>query len=122
MLNLFLRKTKKCFMTTVLFLTTFVVYSNPPENPPSEKTTVSGKVLDKNGSPVAFATVFIKDSTHGTMADENGNYSLKVHLGSHILCVSMLGSVLLVNIFGYDFHHRHRSIPARGHQGGLPPD
>ena len=78
-------------MTTVLFLTTLVSYSNPPENPPSEKTTVSGRVLDKKGSPIAFATVFIKDSTHGTMADINGNYSLKVHLGSHILCVSMLG-------------------------------
>ena len=46
MLNLFTKKTKKFLMTTVLFLTTFVVYSNPPENPPSEKTTVSGKVLD----------------------------------------------------------------------------
>ena len=104
MLNLFLRKTKKCFMTTVLFLTTFVVYSNPPENPPSEKTTVSGKVLDKKGSPVAFATVFIKDSTHGTMADENGNYSLKIHLGSHILCASMLG---------YEDHEKEINVNAK---------
>ena len=79
MLNLFTRKTKKFLMTTVLFLTTFVVYSNPPENPPSEKTTVSGKVLDKKGSPVAFATIF--DAEEGILTNVTGLPSADVLSG-----------------------------------------
>lgn len=91
MLNRLMINTLKLSLTTFLFVLSLCIYANPPENNAVEKIVVSGRVLDANGSPVAFATVFVKNSTHGTMADENGNYSMKVAVGTHVLCVSMLG-------------------------------
>lgn len=91
MLNRLMINTLKLSLTTFLFVLSLCIYANPPENNAVEKIVVSGRVLDAKGSPVAFATVFVKNSTHGTMADENGNYSMKVAVGTHVLCVSMLG-------------------------------
>lgn len=91
MLKRLMINTLKLSLTIFLFVLSLCIYANPPENNAVEKIVVSGRVLDANGSPVAFATVFVKNSTHGTMADENGNYSMKVAVGTHVLCVSMLG-------------------------------
>jgi TonB-dependent SusC/RagA subfamily outer membrane receptor len=41
--------------------------------------TITGKVTDKDGNPVAFASVKIKGTNTGTIADANGAYSLKVN-------------------------------------------
>ena len=41
--------------------------------------TITGKVTDKDGIPVSFASVKIKGTNTGTIADANGAYSLKVN-------------------------------------------
>ena len=91
MLKSFLRNNKIFTLIITFLVLSLSSYANPTDNMPAEKVVVSGKIIDEKGAPVSFATVFIKDSSHGTMADENGKYSFKVNVGSHVLCVSMLG-------------------------------
>lgn len=90
MQKLFLSRIRFFFLLSFIFLF-FTVVANPPEDHLAEKVVISGKILDESGLPVAYATVFLKNTTHGTMSDEEGEYSLKSHLGAHVLCVSMLG-------------------------------
>ena len=55
-----------------------------------KQVTITGKVVSKDGEAV-FATVFLKNTTIGTMTDEAGNYELKVSEGKHTLAVSAIG-------------------------------
>lgn len=55
-----------------------------------EIVTISGKIISSDGEPV-FATVFIKNTTQGTMTDIDGKYSLTVDAGKQILAVSAIG-------------------------------
>lgn len=59
-------------------------------NPTGEPKVVSGKVTDKDGSPVSFGSVKIMGSNYGVSADANGNYSLRVRKGE-ILEISGAG-------------------------------
>jgi hypothetical protein len=47
--------------------------------------TLSGRILDENGRPLAGATVLVKGSRRGTGTDANGNYSLEVPAGDNAL-------------------------------------
>ncbi len=49
---------------------------------------VSGKVVDSTGEPVPFADVFFKDSTLGTVSDENGKFYLESDKTYSILVVN----------------------------------
>lgn len=44
----------------------------------AQTRVVSGKVIDKDGGPVAFASIKIKGSTTGTQADGSGAFTIKV--------------------------------------------
>ena len=57
----------------------------------SQSRTVSGKVTDEKGDPVPFATVAIKGTKNATVADANGNFTIKVNSGD-VLVVSAQGS------------------------------
>ena len=52
--------------------------------------TISGRVVDGQGSPVHGATVVVKDTTNGTITGEDGSFSLKATTGCQ-LEVSFLG-------------------------------
>ena len=45
----------------------------------AQEKTVSGKIVDKNNIPLPGSTIIIKNSTNGTSADFDGNYSIKVN-------------------------------------------
>jgi len=47
--------------------------------------TLTGRILDENGRPLAGATVLLKGSRKGTGTDANGNYSLDVPAGDNSL-------------------------------------
>ncbi|UOQ68105.1 carboxypeptidase-like regulatory domain-containing protein [Hymenobacter volaticus] len=47
--------------------------------------TLSGRILDENGRPLAGATVLLKGSRKGTGTDASGNYSLEVPAGDNHL-------------------------------------
>ena len=54
-----------------------------------ENVTVSGTVVDENGEPILGAGVVVKNTTIGTTADFDGNFSLTVPAGSVIQFISV---------------------------------
>jgi len=48
----------------------------------AQSRVVSGKITDKDGNPIPFATITIKGTTTGMSADANGVYSIKVKEGA----------------------------------------
>jgi len=58
----------------------------------SAKNTVSGVVIDKDGNPVAGASVVVKGTKIGLNADADGQFSIAVSKGQTIV-VSMIGFI-----------------------------
>ena len=56
-----------------------------------QQQTVTGKIVDENGQPLAGASVIEKGTTNGTQADFDGNFSINVTSKNAILTVSYLG-------------------------------
>lgn len=55
------------------------------------QTAISGKVLDENNEPLAFANILIKGSDQGTTTDFNGQFTLSNVSNEDVLEVSMIG-------------------------------
>jgi hypothetical protein len=64
-----------------LFLTTFCF----------AQTKVSGYVYDENNEPVSFANVLFKNSTTGTITDENGKFYMEIDGNYTTLIISFIG-------------------------------
>jgi len=47
------------------------------------QVTVSGKITDEKNAPVPFATVYVKNTTIGTSANSEGEYTLNVNPGHY---------------------------------------
>ncbi|GAB7258122.1 TonB-dependent receptor [Polaribacter sp. OB-PA-B3] len=58
-----------------------------------DKGTLKGLLTDKetNNDPLPFANVFIKGTSIGATTDFDGNYSIKVPAGTHVVSFSFLG-------------------------------
>ncbi|WP_375435810.1 carboxypeptidase-like regulatory domain-containing protein [uncultured Hymenobacter sp.] len=65
--------------------------------------TLSGRILDENGRPLAGATVLLKGSRKGTGTDANGIYALEVPAGDNQL------------VFGYG-GYQDQEVHTRGSQ------
>ena len=73
---------------------------NQKEKQPRE---VSGTVKDKNGVPLAGATVLIKDTDVGTSTDFDGNFEIKVPDNATTLVITYVGYVPQeVSVLGTD--------------------
>ncbi len=72
----------KFFLSVFFLLVTSFVFS---------QTKVSGKVQDTSGEPIAYANVFFKDTTIGTITDENGKFYLESDKTLPTLVVSFVG-------------------------------
>lgn len=57
----------------------------------AQNRTVTGKVTDANGKPVANASVIIKGTSTGTSTKEDGTYSISVAPSSKVLVISSIG-------------------------------
>ncbi|HEY8398592.1 MAG TPA: carboxypeptidase-like regulatory domain-containing protein, partial [Flavihumibacter sp.] len=55
-----------------------------------QNRTLSGRVTDEKGNPVAHASILVKGSQVGTSSDENGQFSLSVPESATHLTVSAL--------------------------------
>lgn len=55
------------------------------------KVTLSGKVTDPHGAPIAQAAIAIENTSTGTYTDDHGKYLLTVSPGRHTFVVSFLG-------------------------------
>ena len=49
----------------------------------SQQITISGKITDEHNNPVAFASVYIKNTTKGTSANSEGEYTLQLKPGTY---------------------------------------
>ena len=57
-----------------------------------DQASILGKVFDNEKNPLAYATIFIANSTIGTISDKNGSFQLNnIPFGQHILVVSFVG-------------------------------
>lgn len=57
----------------------------------AQNRTVTGKVTDANGKPVANASVVIKGTSTGTTTNDEGNFSITVSPSSKVLVFSSIG-------------------------------
>ncbi|MBX2892049.1 MAG: carboxypeptidase-like regulatory domain-containing protein [Saprospiraceae bacterium] len=73
---------KKILSTTLPFL--FLL-------PLQALAQLSGKVLDERGQPLAFASVYVRNSTNGTVANAEGEYRLTVANGTHEIVFQYIG-------------------------------
>ncbi|WP_421918774.1 SusC/RagA family TonB-linked outer membrane protein [Marinifilum sp.] len=60
------------------------------EQPKGKKVSIKGRVFDEKGDPLVGATLVIKGTTNGTIADFDGNFSLEANT-SAILLVTTIG-------------------------------
>ena len=56
-----------------------------------KKGKVTGKVTNKQGHPIAFSSVILKNTTYGTISNENGNFTFSAPQGNYILTASTIG-------------------------------
>ncbi|MFV0248018.1 MAG: SusC/RagA family TonB-linked outer membrane protein [Tenacibaculum sp.] len=56
-----------------------------------QKTTITGKVTDSNGTPLPGANIVEKGTSNGTITDINGNYSIAISKPNTILEFRTLG-------------------------------
>ena len=54
-------------------------------------TQVSGTVLDENGEPLPFASVYVRNSTNGTVSNADGRYKLSVERGTQEIVFQYIG-------------------------------
>lgn len=52
---------------------------------------LSGKVTDENGEPLSFASVYVRNSTNGTVANAEGEYRLTIARGTHEIVFQYIG-------------------------------
>ncbi len=57
----------------------------------AQQYVLSGRITDQKNGPVSFASVYIKNSTYGTTANENGEYQFKLKPGNYDIIYRFVG-------------------------------
>jgi Ca-activated chloride channel homolog len=70
---------------TIAFLLLFTCYGN------AQTITITGRITDQQGSPLAGASIVIKGTKTGVASDANGVFSLQLPVCCKILVVSYIG-------------------------------
>ncbi|MCB0533010.1 MAG: carboxypeptidase-like regulatory domain-containing protein [Lewinellaceae bacterium] len=52
---------------------------------------LSGVVYDENGEPLPYASVYVRNSTNGTVANAEGQYRLSLNPGTHYIVFQYIG-------------------------------
>lgn len=52
---------------------------------------LEGRITDRQNQPIGFASVYIKNTTYGTSANENGYYTFNLKAGSYQVVYSFVG-------------------------------
>lgn len=85
-----MNKTPRCWYYKILFLFVAMAFC-VTVNAEAQKIILSGTVNSTDGSPVDFATVYLKDTSFGCTTNEKGEYSLNAPAGHYILVVYAIG-------------------------------
>lgn len=78
-------------MKAVAYLLLIIIHLSAASTAAQNKVTLSGKVTDQQGLPVAQATVAAQGTGSGAYTDQGGRYSLQLAPGKYTLVVSFLG-------------------------------
>ncbi|MFD0794655.1 DUF5686 and carboxypeptidase regulatory-like domain-containing protein [Mucilaginibacter litoreus] len=70
----------------LIFLFTLLAYGAT-----AQQFTLSGRVTGNKGEPVSFTAVYIRNSTYGTTANEEGRYHLKLEAGNYNIVYRFVG-------------------------------
>ena len=57
----------------------------------AQEATISGKITAEDGKPIPFATVYIKNTTKGTSANSEGEYSINLKSGVYDVQFKAIG-------------------------------
>src|SRR4051812_41576781 len=57
----------------------------------AQQALLSGKITDKNGAVIPFVSIYIRNSTYGTTANENGIYQFKLAPGTYKVIYRSVG-------------------------------
>lgn len=57
----------------------------------AQQVKLSGAISDESGSPIPFASVYIKNTTTGTSANVNGNYAFPISKGTYTIIYKAVG-------------------------------
>ncbi len=75
--------------TILFFVAQFVLWSLFAQN---QQLSIKGKILDESGSPLPGASVFLENTSIGSVSDSNGSYELQViEKGNYVIGVEFLG-------------------------------
>ncbi|MBP7184972.1 MAG: carboxypeptidase-like regulatory domain-containing protein, partial [Saprospiraceae bacterium] len=74
------------YSTLLLLLTSLISFFSYSSN-----AQVKGIVTDEQNHPLAFATIYVENSTLGTTTNSDGNYELNLPKGKHTLIFQYIG-------------------------------
>lgn len=57
----------------------------------AQQSLLTGKITDKNGQVIPFVSIYIRNSTYGTTANENGIYQFKLSPGTYNVIYRYVG-------------------------------
>jgi hypothetical protein len=75
-------------MKTRLFLLIFVALAVQVS---AQTYRLSGKITDQNKNPVSFASIYIRNTTYGSTANEDGDYEFKLKAGTYTVVYRYVG-------------------------------
>lgn len=73
--------TNKSILTILLFLAPFWVLAQ----------SIKGTVIDDQGNPLPFATIYVYETGSGSITNENGRYEIKLDPGTYNIAFQYLG-------------------------------
>jgi Ca-activated chloride channel family protein len=76
---------QKIFLLIAVFAFAMLAFKSP------NSIIVNGKITDKDGNPVSFASIKIKGTNTGVSADANGTFSIKVNSENDVLLIAGAG-------------------------------
>lgn len=56
-----------------------------------ELIDITGRIIDTEGNPIAFTSIFIKNHSNSTMANQNGEYKIAIKPGRHTIIFRFVG-------------------------------
>ncbi len=72
-------------------LNDYIIITTKISNQVQDIIEISGKVVDKSGVPIPGVSVFIKDTSNGTITDVEGNFTLQISERASIIVFSFIG-------------------------------
>lgn len=89
--TVFLRMSMKVFTSAIFFCFFLLLLCGAPAFSQEGDVRLWGRVVAADGSPVEHASVALRDTRHGTVADGKGQYILSAPAGDYTLVVSAMG-------------------------------